>query len=70
MLHDASHQVFALENIWVGRSCSKIPRRLFSAEPSFVSEWNERSISKSLFGLTHPIKFLPVRTYGLEEDVV
>ena len=94
MLHDASHQVSAQENIWVGRSCLKnskkavycmtifciwvewkkhiwvsfwpdypikfllkringleevvwkIPRRLFIAWPSFVSEWNERSISE------------------------
>ena len=27
-------------------------------QASFVSKWNERSISKSLFGMTHPIKFL------------
>ena len=47
----------------------KIPRRLFGAWPSFVSEWNERSISESIFGLKHQIKFLLMRTYGLEEDV-
>ena len=44
----------------------KIPWRLFSACQSFVSERNERSI----FGLTHPIKFLLMRTYGLEVDAV
>ena len=47
----------------------KIPKRLFSAWPSLVSGWNERSISKSLFGLKHPVKFLLIRTYSLEEGV-
>ena len=64
---------FCSREIWVGRSRLKsylLPRRLFSAWPSFVSEWNERSISKSLFGLTHPIKFLLMRRSGLEQDVV
>ena len=35
----------------------------------FVSEWNERSIYESIFGLRHQIKFLLMRSYGLEEDV-
>ena len=48
----------------------KSPRRLFSAWPSLVSEWNERSISKSLFCLTNPTKFLLIITYGLEEGVL
>ena len=48
----------------------KILRRKFSAWPSLVYEWNERCISKSLFGLTNPIKLLLIRTYGFEEDVV
>ena len=70
MLHDASirflfKRIYRLEeDVW------KIPRRLFSAWPSLVSEWNERSISKSQFGLTNPIKFLLIWTYGLEEEVV
>ena len=67
----ASHKVSVQENIWVGRSCLKKSKNtVLIAWPSLVSEWNERSISKSLFGLTHPIKFLLMRTYGLEEDVV
>ena len=36
----------------------------------FCIEWNERIISESHFGLTHPIRFLLMRTNGLEEDVV
>ena len=48
----------------------KNPRRLFSACQSFVSERNERSIFESLFGLTHPINFPLMTTYGLEEDAV
>ena len=35
----------------------------------YLSEF-KRSIYESLFGLKHPIKFLLMRTYGLEEDVV
>ena len=70
MSYDAFHLVSDQENIWVGRSCMKILRRMFSAWPSFVSEWNERCISESLFGLTNSIKLLLIRTYGLEEDVV
>ena len=35
----------------------KIPRRLFTARPPLISEWNKRSISKSLFGLTYPLSF-------------
>ena len=58
-------RIYGLEEVvW------KIPRRLFSAWPSFVSKWYERSIYESLFGLKHPIKILLMRTYGLEEDVV
>ena len=34
-----------------------------------ISEWNERSISESLFVLTHSIKFLLMRTFGSEEDL-
>ena len=48
----------------------KNPKRLFSAWPSFVSKWNERSIYESLLSLKHPITFLLIRTYGLEEDGV
>ena len=70
MSYDAFHLVSVQENIWVGRSCMKILRSMFSIWPSLVSEWNERCISKSLFGLTNPIKLLLIRTYGLEEDVV
>ena len=44
----------------------KTPKRLFSAWPSFVSKWNVGSIYESFFGLKHPIKFLLMRTYGLE----
>ena len=58
-------RIYGLEEVvW------KIPRRLFSAWPSFVSELNERSIYESLCGLKHPIKFLLIRTYSLKEDVV
>ena len=58
-------RIYGLEEVvW------KIPRRLFSAWPSLVSEWNERSISESHFCLTNPIKFLLMRTYSLEEDIV
>ena len=71
MLPDPFHQVSAQGNIWVGKSCSlRIPRWLFNAWPSLISEWNERSIYESLFSLKHPIKFLLIRTYSLEEDVV
>ena len=48
----------------------KIPRRLLSAWPSLISEWNKWSIFKSLSGLTYPIKFLLMRRYGLVEDFV
>ena len=48
----------------------KMPRRLLSALTYFVSEWNERSIYESLFGLKRPIKFLLMKTYSLEVDVV
>ena len=48
----------------------KMPRGLFSAWTSFVSEWNERNNYESLFGLKRPIKFLLMRTCSLEEGVV
>ena len=58
-------RIYGLEEVvW------KIPKRLFSAWPSFVSKWNERSIYESFFGLKPPITFLLIRTYGLEEDGV
>ena len=60
MLHSASHQVSIQEKICVSKKLfEKNPGRLFSAWPSLVSELYERSISKSRFGLTHPIKFCP-----------
>ena len=61
---------FLLKRIYGWEVFGKIPRRLFSAWSSFVSKWNERSIYQSLFGLKHPIKFLLMRTYRLEEDFV
>ena len=58
-------RIYGLEKVvW------KIPKRLFSAWPSFVSKWNERSIYESFFGLKHPITFLLIKTYSLEEDGV
>ena len=69
-LHDASQLVSAQEKYGLEEVVWKVPRRQFSAWPYFVSEWNERSISVSLFGLTHPIKFLLMRRSGLEVDVV
>ena len=58
-------RIYGLEKVvW------KIPKMLFSAWPSFVSKWNERSIYESFFGLKHPITFLLIRTYSLEEDGV
>ena len=41
-----------------------------SSWSSLASKWNERNISKFLFDLIHPIKFLLMRTCGLEEEVV
>ena len=39
--------------------------------PSLVLKWNIRHISKSLFGLIHPIKFLLMKTgVCLEEEDV
>ena len=71
MWYDAFHQVSVEEYNYLGwEKLFENLRRLFSAWPSLVSEWNERSISKSLFGLSHPIKFLLIRTYSLEEEVV
>ena len=58
ILLEAFHQVSAQENKWFGRRCWRIPRWLFSSWPSFLSEWNIRYFSKSLFGLTHPIRLL------------
>ena len=58
-------RIYGLEEVvW------KIPRRLFIAWPSLISEWNKRSISKSLSGLTYSINFLLMRRYGFEEHVV
>ena len=65
------HPKFLLKRIYgLEEVVWKIPKRLFIAWPYFVSKWNERSIYESLFGLKHPIKFLLMRTYSLEEDNV
>ena len=56
MLHDAFHQVSAQENIWVGRSClKKFQEGCLVHDHLWYLSGNERSISKSLFGLTNPI---------------
>ena len=63
MLHDAFHQVSAQENIWVGRSClKKFQEGCLVHDHLWYLSGNKKSISKSLFGLTNPIKVLLNRT--------
>ena len=47
----------------------RISRWLFSAWPFLISEWDDFSYSESECCLTHPIKFLLDRIYGLKDVV-
>ena len=69
ILHDAPIK-FLLKRIYgLDEVVLKFHEGCLLPWPSWISERNKRSISKSLFGQIYLIKFLLLRTYGLEEDV-